>query len=65
MATVKDLMNPKVFYAEVPSSREQVLKTLQEKKISGIPVVKKGTKNLIGIITRRTSCGIRTKSSWL
>ncbi|MBM5804779.1 MAG: CBS domain-containing protein [Candidatus Verstraetearchaeota archaeon] len=52
MATVKDLMNHKVFYAEVPGSREQVLKTLQEKKISGIPVVKKGTKNLIGIITR-------------
>jgi CBS domain-containing protein len=52
MTTVKDLMNPKVFYAEVPGSREQVLKTLQEKKISGMPVVKKGTKNLIGIITR-------------
>jgi len=52
MTTVKDLMNPKVLYAEVPGSREQVLKTLQEKKISGMPVVKKGTKNLIGIITR-------------
>jgi CBS domain-containing protein len=52
MVTVKDLMNPNVFFAEVPGSREQVLKTLQEKKISGMPVVKKGTKNLIGIITR-------------
>lgn len=49
---VSDLMNPNVMYAEVPGSREQVLKVLQEKKISGMPVVKKGTKQLVGIVTR-------------
>ena len=49
---VEDIMNSNVIYAEVPGNREQVLETLQEKKISGMPLVKKGTKNLIGIITR-------------
>ncbi len=49
---VADIMNPNVIYAEVPGNREQVLETIQEKKISGMPLVKKGTKNLIGIITR-------------
>lgn len=49
---VRDVMNQNVIYAEVPGSREQVLNMLKEKKISGMPVVKKGTKKLIGIITR-------------
>lgn len=49
---VEDIMNPNVIYAEVPGNRDQVLETFQEKKISGMPLVKKGTKNLIGIITR-------------
>jgi CBS domain-containing protein len=49
---VEDLMNPNVIYAEVPGSRDQVFRTIQQKKISGMPVVKKGTRNLIGIITR-------------
>jgi len=49
---VADIMNPNVIYAEVPGNREQVLETIQDKKISGMPLVKKGTKNLIGIITR-------------
>ncbi|MDI9643774.1 MAG: CBS domain-containing protein [Candidatus Verstraetearchaeota archaeon] len=47
-----ELMNPNVIYAEVPGSREQVLRVLKEKRISGMPVVKKGTRQLIGIITR-------------
>lgn len=49
---VSDLMNPNVMCAEVPGSRDQVLRVLQEKKISGMPVVKKGTKQLVGIVTR-------------
>jgi len=52
MMKVADIMNPNVIYAEVPGKREQVLETIQDKKISGMPLVKKGTKNLIGIITR-------------
>lgn len=49
---VSDLMNRNVICAEVPGSRDQVLRVLQEKKISGMPVVKKGTKQLVGIVTR-------------
>jgi CBS domain-containing protein len=49
---VSDLMNQNVMYVEVPGSRDQVLRILQEKKISGMPAVKKGTKQLVGIITR-------------
>ncbi|MBC7113691.1 MAG: CBS domain-containing protein [Candidatus Methanomethyliales bacterium] len=49
---VSEVMNQNVIYAEVPGNREQVLKKLIEKKISGLPVVKKGTKMLVGIITR-------------
>lgn len=49
---VSDVMNRDVIYAEVPGSRDEVFQTIKNKKISGIPVVKKGTKNIIGIITR-------------
>lgn len=49
---VKEIMNSSVVCAEVPGSREQVLAILKEKRISGMPVVKKGSKKLVGIITR-------------
>ncbi len=49
---VNEIMNDDVIYAEVPGNRDQVLKKLIEKKISGLPVVKKGTKTLVGMITR-------------
>lgn len=49
---VKDIMNPNVICAEVPGIREQVLNILKEKRISGMPVVKKSSKKLVGIITR-------------
>jgi CBS domain-containing protein len=52
MMKVKDIMNSNAVCAEVPGSREQVLSILQEKRISGVPVVKKGSKKLVGIITR-------------
>ena len=49
---VSEIMNENVIYAEVPGNREQVLKKLIEKKVSGLPVVKKGTRMLVGILTR-------------
>jgi CBS domain-containing protein len=52
MMKVKDIMNTNAVCAEVPGSREQVLNILKEKRISGMPVVKKGSKKLVGIITR-------------
>ncbi|MBP7068413.1 MAG: CBS domain-containing protein [Methanosarcinales archaeon] len=39
-----------VAYAEIPGNRDDVLKTLQDRKVSGLPVVKKG--EVVGIITR-------------
>jgi CBS domain-containing protein len=50
---VKSIMNSNVVFAEVPGNREQVIAKLKEHKISGVPVVKKGTKKLIGIVTRK------------
>lgn len=49
---VKDVMTKDVVYAEVPSSASAALELLIEKKISGMPAVKRGTKELLGIITR-------------
>ncbi len=47
---VKDVMVKDVAFASIPGSRDDVLKTLQDRKVSGLPVVKKG--EVVGIITR-------------
>jgi CBS domain-containing protein len=47
---VKDVMVRDVAYVGIPGSRDDVLKTLQEWKVSGVPVVKKG--EVVGMITR-------------
>ena len=47
---VRDVMVREVAYAEIPGNRDDVLKTLQDRKVSGLPVVKKG--EVTGIITR-------------
>jgi len=39
-------------YVSVPGAREDVLQLMAEKQINGVPVVKKGTKSLVGIVTR-------------
>lgn len=49
---VKDLMTTDVVYVEVPGSRRDVLRLMKEKGVTGMPVVKKGTKKLIGMVTR-------------
>ncbi len=49
---VKDIMTTNVIYAEVPGTREQVLKLMMKHKVMGLPVVKKGTKKVVGIVTR-------------
>lgn len=49
---VKDLMVTNVICATVPGSRQEVLRLMKEKGVSGMPVVKKGTRKLIGMITR-------------
>ncbi|HQE97579.1 MAG TPA: CBS domain-containing protein, partial [Methanothrix sp.] len=40
-----------VAYVTIPGSRDDVLRTLQERKVSGVPVIKKG--EVVGMITRR------------
>lgn len=47
---VKDVMVRDVGFVSVPGSRDDVLKVLQERRVSGVPVVKKG--EVVGMITR-------------
>jgi CBS domain-containing protein len=49
---VKDIMTESVVYAEVPGSASEALETILKKNLSGMPVVKRGTKKLLGIVTR-------------
>lgn len=48
---VKDIMVRDVAYVTIPGSRDDVLKSLQEHRVSGVPVLKKG--EVVGMITRR------------
>jgi CBS domain-containing protein len=47
---VRDLMVRDVAYVSIPGSRDDVLKTLQDRKVSGVPVIKK--EEVVGMITR-------------
>jgi CBS domain-containing protein len=49
---VKDYMQAEVVFATVPGTREDVLSIMAEQQINSFPVCKKGTKTLVGIITR-------------
>ncbi|NHI83364.1 MAG: CBS domain-containing protein [Candidatus Thorarchaeota archaeon] len=49
---VSECMQSDVAYISVPGTRDDVLQLMAEKQINGIPVVKKGTKKLVGMVTR-------------
>jgi len=49
---VRDIVSRDVIYVTVPGNREKALELMREKNVSGVPVVKEGTKNLVGILTR-------------
>ncbi len=49
---VKDIMSEDVHYIHVPGNRSHAMELMREKNVSGLPVVKNGTKKLVGIITR-------------
>ncbi|MFX1367928.1 MAG: CBS domain-containing protein [Promethearchaeota archaeon] len=49
---VSDCMQKDVIYISVPGTREDVLQLMAEEQINGIPVVKKSTKTLVGMVTR-------------
>ncbi len=45
-------MQSDVVYVSVPGTREDVLQIMADQQINGLPVVKKGSKALVGIVTR-------------
>jgi CBS domain-containing protein len=49
---VKEIMTEDVIMAEVPSSSSDALELILKHNVSGVPVVKRGTKELIGVVTR-------------
>lgn len=50
---VKDYMTKDVVTVEIPSARDDVLRILKRTGISGVPVIKAKTKELLGIVTRK------------
>jgi len=49
---VKDLMSKELIVAYVPSTVREALKILAKHNVSGMPVLKKGTRRLAGVVTR-------------
>lgn len=49
---IKEIMSEDIHFIQVPGNRSHALDIMREKKVSGLPVVKKGTKTLVGILTR-------------
>ena len=49
---VKDLMSKELIVAYVPSTVREALKILAKHDVSGMPVLKKGTRQLAGVVTR-------------
>lgn len=45
-------MSETIHFIQVPGNRDNALDIMRENKVSGLPVVKKGTKTLVGILTR-------------
>ena len=51
---VKNVMTTDVKYVEVPGSRAETLELLRELGVSAVPVVKQGTRELVGMVTLRS-----------
>jgi CBS domain-containing protein len=45
-------MTEKLVFVSVPGNREKALDLMIKDNVSGLPVVKEGTKNLVGVVTR-------------
>ncbi|MEW6222595.1 MAG: CBS domain-containing protein [Candidatus Hadarchaeota archaeon] len=50
---VKDVMTKEVKWVEIPGSRVDAMELLRKLKASAVPVVKKGTEELVGMVTTR------------
>jgi len=49
---ISDVMTKEVVYAEVPGDSIGALELILEKNVSGMPVVKRGTSEIVGVVTR-------------
>jgi CBS domain-containing protein len=50
---VKDVMTKEVKWVEVPGTRAEALELLRKLRASAVPVVKRGTEELVGMVTLR------------
>lgn len=50
---ISEVMTKKIIKAEAPSSRSKVLKLLVQHNVTGVPVVKEGTKSYVGFVSRQ------------
>lgn len=48
---VKDVMTKEIVYVVIPGRRKDALDTMQKKNIFNLPVVKKGSKKLVGVVS--------------
>ena len=49
---VKEIMAKDIYFVHIPGNRTNALEIMREKKVSGLPVVKNGTNELVGVLTR-------------
>ena len=49
---VNEIMAEDIYSVRVPGNRTNALEIMREKKVSGLPVVKNGTNELVGLLTR-------------
>jgi CBS domain-containing protein len=49
---IEEIMRKDVVYAEVPGNRTEVIQLMQTYNVKAMPVVKKGTKEIVGIISQ-------------
>ncbi|MCL2687919.1 MAG: CBS domain-containing protein [Methanobrevibacter sp.] len=49
---IKKIVSKNPIYVSVPGNREKALEIMRKQKVSGLPVVKEGTNELVGILTR-------------
>jgi CBS domain-containing protein len=49
---VNEIMAEDIYFVRVPGNRTNALEIMREKKVSGLPVVKNGTNELVGVLTR-------------
>jgi predicted transcriptional regulator len=49
---VKEIMQSEAIYAEVPGNRKEVIELMQNQHVNAVLIVKKGTKELAGVISQ-------------